>query len=243
VPQRDGIDDGGALLELRDVVRRFDAASGGHSLEVLHGITLTIERGQSVAIIGPSGSGKSTLLNLMGGLDRPTAGEILFAARSMGSMNDDELARLRNREIGFVFQDHHLLPQCTALENTLIPTLVGRRRKERAMAADRARHLLGKVGLGPRMSHRPGQLSGGECQRVAVVRALINGPRLLLADEPTGSLDGRSAGELADLLAALNEEEAVTLVSVTHSTSLASRMTRILQLEDGRLAEAGGATS
>jgi predicted ABC-type transport system involved in lysophospholipase L1 biosynthesis ATPase subunit len=243
VPQRDSIDDGGALLELRDVVRRFDATSAGHALEVLHGISLTVEGGQSVAVVGPSGSGKSTLLHLMGGLDRPTSGEVLFAARPMGSMNDDELALLRNREIGFVFQDHHLLPQCTALENTLIPTLVDRRREERATAADRARHLLGKVGLGPRMSHRPGQLSGGECQRVAVVRALINGPRLLLADEPTGSLDGRSAGELADLLASLNEEEAVTLVTVTHSTSLASRMTRVLRLEDGRLVETGGATS
>ena len=215
------------LAELRGVARRFA------DVEVLRNIDLLIEAGESVAIVGPSGSGKSTLLNILGGLLPPSDGLVQFAGRDLSQMDADELAVFRNKEIGYVFQSHHLLPQCTALENVLIPTLVG---EKDLAAADRARRLLDEVGLGDRRNHRPAQLSGGECQRVAVVRALINKPRLLLADEPTGSLDAKAAGQLGELLCKLNETESVALVMVTHSRDLARRMARTLDLRDGTLA-------
>ncbi len=217
------------LAELRGVTKRFD------DLIVLRDIDLQFQSGESVAIAGPSGSGKSTLLNVLGGLLPPSAGTVAFQGRDLWTMGADELAAFRNKEIGYVFQAHHLLPQCSALENVLIPTLVRRDVEDRGATVERARHLLDAVGLGVRAGHRPAQLSGGECQRVAVVRALINGPRLLLADEPTGSLDVAAADQLGELLCELNETESVALLTVTHSERLASRMQRTLKLEGGRL--------
>ena len=227
-----------AFLQLSSVTKSYTAEEP----PVLQAVTLGIQQGESLAVTGPSGSGKSTLLNLMGALDHPTSGAVLLDGRDLSNMNDDELARFRNREIGFVFQVHHLLPQCTVLENVLIPTLVAAHGKAAhgkgsAEYEARARQLLERVGMTHRLSHRPGALSGGECQRVAVVRALINEPRLLLADEPTGSLDQGSAENLAQLVVELNEEQGVALVVVTHSTELAERMSRQLRLSSGKLQE------
>jgi ABC-type lipoprotein export system ATPase subunit len=222
------------LLQLKNIFREFPSAEGGTPLEVLRGLSMDVARGESIAIVGPSGCGKSTLLNLIGTLDQPTDGAIAFDGRDLIALNDDELALLRNREMGFIFQNHHLLPQCTVMENVLVPTLA----HGRATADDeeRARHLLNRVGLGERLSHRPGQLSGGERQRVAVVRALINQPQLLLADEPTGALDQTTADQLGQLLVELNAEKNLTLITVTHSEKLAARMTRTVELKNGQIA-------
>ncbi|MDG1832897.1 MAG: ABC transporter ATP-binding protein [Verrucomicrobiota bacterium] len=223
-----------SLLQLKNIFREFPSAEGGTPLKVLRGLSMDVARGESIAIVGPSGCGKSTLLNLIGTLDQPTDGAIAFDGRDLIALNDDELAVLRNREMGFIFQNHHLLPQCTVMENVLVPTLA----HGRATADDeeRARHLLNRVGLGERLSHRPGQLSGGERQRVAVVRALINQPQLLLADEPTGALDQTTADQLGQLLVELNAEKNVTLITVTHSEKLAARMTRTVELKNGQIA-------
>jgi len=175
------------------------------------------------------------LLNIMGTLDRPDSGQVLLDGRELNQLDDIQLAAVRNREIGFIFQSHHLLPQCTVLENVLVPTLASKDAVLRKEAAEGAKQLLEKVGLGARLTHRPGQLSGGERQRVAVVRALINQPKLLLADEPTGALDRASAQNLADLLVQLNREDGVTLIVVTHALDLAKRMSRVLELRDGKL--------
>jgi len=221
------------LLQLKNISREFPSAEGGVPLRVLRGLSMEVARGESIAVVGPSGCGKSTLLNLIGTLDQPTDGAIAFDGRDLIALNDDELALLRNREMGFIFQSHHLLPQCTVMENVLIPTLAhGRATDEEE---ERARRLLDRVGLGERLSHRPGQLSGGERQRVAVMRALINEPQLLLADEPTGALDQTTADQLGQLLVELNAEENVTLITVTHSEKLATRMARTLELKDGQL--------
>jgi ABC-type lipoprotein export system ATPase subunit len=229
------------LLKLTDVSKRYESPTGAESVPVLRDISLEIGRGESVAIVGPSGSGKSTLLNIMGTLDRPSRGQVLLDGRELSGLDDIQLAGVRNREIGFIFQSHHLLPQCTVLENVLVPTLANKDAALRNGAVERAKRLLEKVGLGARLTHRPGQLSGGERQRVAVVRALINQPKLLLADEPTGALDRASAQNLADLLVQVNREEGVTLIVVTHALDLAKRMARVLELRDGRLvAENGG---
>jgi predicted ABC-type transport system involved in lysophospholipase L1 biosynthesis ATPase subunit len=229
------------LLELEGVVRRFPLSAGAGGEDggplVLDGVTLAVEPGESLAIVGPSGSGKSTLLHLMGALDRPTAGSVRLAGRDLGGLDEVERARVRNQELGFVFQAHHLLPQCTALENALVPSLVHADPELRRSAPERARALLERVGLGARVDHRPAQLSGGECQRVALVRALINRPRLVLADEPTGSLDAASAEALAELLGELNRGEGAALVVATHSPALAARMGRRLELAGGRLRE------
>ena len=222
------------LLQLKNISREFPSAAGGAPLEVLRGLSMEVARGESIAVVGPSGCGKSTLLNLIGTLDQPTGGTITFDDRDLIALNDDELALLRNREMGFIFQSHHLLPQCTVMENVLVPTLA----HGQATAADeeRGRRLLERVDLGDRLAHRPGQLSGGERQRVAVVRALINQPKLLLADEPTGALDQATADKLGQLLVELNQEENITLITVTHSADLANRMGRTLELMDGHLA-------
>ncbi|MEI6350995.1 MAG: ABC transporter ATP-binding protein [Verrucomicrobiota bacterium] len=224
---------GPPLLELRSVCKTYDAPGG--SLEILHGIDLSLARGESLAILGPSGCGKSTFLNIIGTLDRPTSGQVLLDGKDLALLDDRELARTRNRQIGFIFQLHHLLPQCTVLENVLIPTLATPNSRPGAEISDRALHLLERVGLADRRFHRPGQLSGGERQRTAVVRALINRPLLLLADEPTGSLDHASAESLSELLAGLNREENLTLIVVTHSRELASRMSRVCEIRDARL--------
>ena len=221
------------LLKLSKVAHRYDSGAG--AVLVLKDVSLEVRRGESVAIIGPSGSGKSTLLNIIGTLDRATAGEVRLAGQDLSRLNERQLADVRNRQIGFVFQAHHLLPQCTVLENVLVPTLAATDAAARAGAPERAVRLLQRVGLGERLTHRPGQLSGGECQRVAVVRALINQPQLLLADEPTGALDRVSASGLAQLLLELNREEGVTLIVVTHALDLARKLGRTFELQDGKL--------
>jgi ABC-type lipoprotein export system ATPase subunit len=223
------------LLTLIDVSKRYDSSGSAGTLTVLKGVTLEILRGESTAIVGPSGSGKSTLLNIIGTLDHPTSGTVTLDGQDLTRLDDIELAKVRNQQIGFVFQSHHLLPQCTVLENVLVPTLASKAGALRDGATERAKSLLEKIGLSGRRSHRPGQLSGGERQRVAVVRALINQPKILLADEPTGALDRASAQGLGDLLVQLNKDEGVTLIVVTHALDLAKRMGRTLELRDGRL--------
>ena len=230
------------LLKLTNVAKRFDSPGNAGSLAVLDGITLEVEAGESLAIVGPSGSGKSTLLHIIGTLDRPTSGQVLLAGKDVSQLDEREIATVRNRQIGFVFQAHYLLPQCTVLENVLVPTLAKPARGSTAAtesssesAEGRASRLLKRVGLAERISHRPGELSGGERQRVAVVRALINRPRLLLADEPTGALDHASAQQLGQLLLELNREEGVALIVVTHALELARLMGKMAQLKDGRL--------
>jgi ABC-type lipoprotein export system ATPase subunit len=222
------------LLQLKNTSREFPSIEGGVPLRVLRSLSMEVARGESIAIVGPSGCGKSTLLNLIGTLDQPSAGTIAFDGRDLNALSDDELALLRNREMGFVFQSHHLLPQCTVMENVLVPTLAHGRATDDD--EERARRLLDRVGLGERLAHRPGQLSGGERQRVAVVRALINEPQLLLADEPTGALDQATADQLGQLLVELNTEENVTLITVTHSEKLADQMSRTVELKDGQIA-------
>ncbi|MEQ8764434.1 MAG: ABC transporter ATP-binding protein [Planctomycetota bacterium] len=230
-----------AWIRLSGVTKRYE--NGAVTTEVLKGVELAVERGDSLAIVGPSGSGKSTLLNILGGLELPSAGQVSVAGTDLVGIGGEALASFRNRSVGFVFQLHHLLPQCTALENVLVPSLVLPDRSARSKAGQRGKELLESVGLGSRLDHRPAQLSGGECQRVAVVRALINEPSILLADEPTGSLDERSADELADLLSRLRSERDLTLVCVTHSAALAARMQRSLELRDGVLHERPGASA
>ncbi len=220
------------LLELRQVTRQFPGPDGGSPLTVLRDLNLTLPRGQRLAIMGPSGCGKSTLLNLMGALDRPTVGSVLLDGTDLATCSDAQLAQIRNRRLGFMFQLHHLLPQCTVLENVLVPTLVGSPDRH---APQRAGELLARVGLADHQHHRPAQLSGGQRQRAALVRALINQPDLLLADEPTGALDRRAGDDLADLLVELNESMNLTLVIVTHAPALAQRQQRTLYLYDGQL--------
>ena len=226
------------MLKLESVTKRYTAPDGGAAPPVLSDVSLALDAGESVAIVGPSGSGKSTLLNIMGTLDRPTSGRVLLDGQDLASLGDAALAAVRSRRIGFVFQLHHLLPQCTALENVLVPTLAPGSGASAVEGEKRARQLMERVGLAKRLEYRPGQLSGGERQRVAVARALVNRPALLLADEPTGSLDRASADRLAQLLVDLNREEGVTLVVVTHSPAMAARMARMMELRDGQLRKA-----
>ncbi|MEI6391238.1 MAG: ABC transporter ATP-binding protein [Verrucomicrobiota bacterium] len=228
------------LLNLVNVTRRYDSPDNTGALTVLSEVTLQVARGESLAIVGPSGSGKSTLLQIIGTLDRPTSGTVALNGQDLNGLDDLQIAAVRNRQIGFVFQAHYLLPQCTVWENVLVPTLASSEKSLRDGAGERAERLLKRVGLGERRFHRPGELSGGERQRVAVVRALINQPQLLLADEPTGSLDHASAQQLGQLLLDFNHEEGVTLIVVTHARNLARRMGRVLELKDGRLAPAEG---
>jgi ABC-type lipoprotein export system ATPase subunit len=222
------------LAELSNVTKSYRSDAG--AVPVLNGISLTIAEGETVAITGPSGCGKSTLLNLLGALDQADSGEIRVAGRDLTKLDAQQLAEFRNTTVGFVFQLHHLLPQCTVLENVLVPSIV-RKDADRATLRARAAQLLGAVGLSHRLDHRPGQLSGGERQRAAVARALINSPKLLLADEPTGALDRATAERLADLLAEVHQREKITIVMVTHSPELACRMGRMLGLVDGKLAD------
>ena len=222
--------DSAPILQVSGVTKSYRSPEGVET-PVLRGVDLALASGASVAVSGPSGCGKSTLLNIIGTLDRPDAGTVKIDGRDVTALSEAGLSEVRSRLIGFVFQLHHLLPQCSILENVLVPTLTGRSPDG---AEARARMLLGRVGLGERLGHRPGQLSGGECQRAAVVRALINRPQLLLADEPTGSLDRAGADSLARLLSELNREEGVALVLVTHSPDLAKLAGRVLELKDGR---------
>lgn len=223
------------MLELIKVSKIYESPGNTLGLCVLKDITLKVRKGRSTAIVGPSGCGKSTLLNIIGALDRPTAGRVLFDGKDLAQMEDTELARIRNSEIGFVFQLHHLLPQCTVLENVIVPTLAEKKRFLRNEVEERAINLLERVGLKDWLLHRPGQLSGGQRQRVAVVRALINQPKLLLADEPTGSLDEHAAQNITELLVELNQSEQVALILATHSIKLAEHMGRVLELSNGTL--------
>jgi ABC-type lipoprotein export system ATPase subunit len=206
-------------------------------VNVLRGVDLKMAAGETLSIVGPSGSGKSTVLNIVGALDKADEGEVIVNGQNIEKLGKDELAAYRSTTVGFIFQLHHLLPQCTILENVLVPTLAVPKAKREA-ARGRAEELLEAVGLKHRLNHRPGELSGGERQRVAVARALINEPKLLLADEPTGALDRANAAKLVDLLAELNRSRGVTLIMVTHAPELAERMARVLELVDGKLVEA-----
>src|ERR1043166_9401240 len=224
------------VVKLVNVGKSYPSADNTPPLVILDHINLEFQSDESVAIVDPSGSGKSTLLNIIGTLDRPTSGDVFLEGENLQRLDEKQIAQIRNRRIGFVFQAHHLLPQCSVLENVLVPSLASNDSADRRRAEGRAEKLLERVGLAARKSHRPGQLSGGERQRVAVVRALINQPRLLLADEPTGALDRAAAGQLAQLLVELNREENVTLIVVTHAVELARLMHKQFELRDGRLA-------
>lgn len=223
------------LLELKEVGKVYDGTAD--TTPVLTSIDLAVNAADSVAIVGPSGCGKSTLLNLIGALDQPTSGDVVFDGQNLNTLTESELASFRNSSIGFIFQSHHLLPQCTALENVLVPTLVNKKVQD---PRARAEKLLELVGLSDRMNYLPGKLSGGERQRIAVVRALINSPRLLLADEPTGSLSRRGAETLTKLMLDLNREEDMALIVVTHSLPIAEMMDRVYVLDEGMLAEYAG---
>jgi len=221
----------GPLLEARNIYKSFQ--SGTSTIEVLRGITLTVQEGEIIIIMGPSGVGKSTLLNIIGTLDRPTRGEIWFRGDNISNISEDRLAKFRNRHIGFVFQFHHLLPEFTAVENVLIPRMI--KGKNWKVEESRARDLLNEVGLGSRLNHRPGQLSGGEQQRVAVARALMNSPQIIMADEPTGDLDMASSEALFDLLLSLNKKFNQTFIIVTHEPMFAKQADRVIHLWDGRI--------
>lgn len=223
------------LAELQNISKYYEHPGSGIRNIILNQISLTISKGDSIAIVGPSGSGKSTLLNILGTLDQPTSGELTLDGARVGTMNEIQLARLRNQFIGFVFQMHHLLPQLTLIENVLLPALPVHNKPMRKLAIERAHQLIERVGLKQQINQRPLQLSVGECQRAAVVRALVNQPRLLLADEPTGSLDTGNASRLAQLFGELNREHDLAVVVVTHSMELASRMGKIYRLNSGKL--------
>jgi lipoprotein-releasing system ATP-binding protein len=207
---------------------------GKRTLEVLRGVDLEISRGDFVALRGASGTGKSTLLHLIGGLDSPNAGEIIFCGQNLAAFSESRLTNFRNRRVGFVFQAYHLLPELTALENVCLPARIAR--TPAAQAEKRGRELLARVGLGKRLEHKPSELSGGEQQRVAIARALVNEPELLLADEPTGNLDSHTGGEIIELLKQLRTEKQMTLIIATHDAKVAATAPRVIELVDGLIA-------
>jgi lipoprotein-releasing system ATP-binding protein len=222
-----------SVLEARDVGRQFQ--QGPVTLEVLKSVNVSILAGERLSIVGASGSGKTTLLQILGGLDKPTTGHVLVEGKDIHALGEKERGDLRNHAIGFVYQFHHLLPEFSALENVAMPLLV--RRMNTREAKDRASEILKRVGLGERLTHRPHQLSGGERQRAAVARALVTQPKLVLADEPTGNLDGRNAEAVFELMLELNRERRTSLVIVTHDLRIAARMDRALEIENGSLHE------
>jgi lipoprotein-releasing system ATP-binding protein len=222
-----------AVLEARGVQKSF--TQGPVTLEVLQGVMLAVSSGERIAIVGASGSGKTTLLQILGGLDRPTTGQVFVDGQDIHGLREDARGMLRNRALGFVYQFHHLLPEFSALENVAMPLLV--RRMRVAEAKDKAGEILERVGLGRRLTHRPYQLSGGERQRAAVARALVTEPKIILADEPTGNLDGANAESVFELMLELNRERGTSLVVVTHDMRLAGRMERIYEIQGGRLTE------
>jgi lipoprotein-releasing system ATP-binding protein len=220
-----------SLLQVHDLHKSF--VEGGEEIQVLRGLDMELGERERIAIVGESGVGKSTLLHILGILDRPSTGRVIYRGKDLSQLNEDEIAEFRNRELGFIFQFHYLLPDFSALENVMLPALI--RGWEWEKARSEAEQLLTAVGLKDRVSHRPGKLSGGEQQRVAVARALILSPSLLLADEPTGDLDPRTGEEIEHLLLQLNEQRGVALVIATHSRQLATRIGRQMELRDGRL--------
>ncbi|HEY2573775.1 MAG TPA: ABC transporter ATP-binding protein [Verrucomicrobiaceae bacterium] len=224
-----------SLIELRHVSKAYRDPGSGDAVPVLRGVSLAIEKGESVAVVGPSGCGKSTLLNILGTLDEPDEGEVIFEGASLRGADAARISALRSARIGFIFQLHHLLPQCTVLENVLLPTLALAAKPAPQTAQTRAMDLLKNVGLDHRASYKPAQLSGGERQRVAVVRALINEPQLVLADEPTGSLDEANAAKLTDLMVNLVKQFSISLVLVTHQRAQAEKMGRLLTLHEGKI--------
>jgi ABC-type lipoprotein export system ATPase subunit len=221
------------MIEVRQLSKTYETP--GENLRVLTDLDLTVAQGETAAIIGPSGCGKSTLLNLLGALDRPTSGTIRIADQDISALTEQQAATFRNHSLGFIFQQQHLLPQLTVLENAMVPRLAGDWTEPATETETRARELLDHVGLGARLTHLPWQLSGGEKLRTAVARALINRPKLILADEPTGSLDPASTDTVADLLLDLNRTRGVTLIVVTHNASLAQRMGKTYELRNGKL--------
>jgi lipoprotein-releasing system ATP-binding protein len=223
------------LIELRNISKSYTDPGSGASVPVLRDVSLAIEPGESVAIVGPSGCGKSTLLNILGTLDEPDEGEVIFDGTSLRGSKAGQLSALRSEKIGFIFQLHHLMPQCTVLENVLLPTLALKEKPASGKSAARAEQLLAAVGLLDRMSWKPAQLSGGERQRVAVVRALINEPKLILADEPTGALDEKNASSLTALLLDLQRQTGTSLVMVTHHPAQAAKMGRVLKIHEGKI--------
>jgi lipoprotein-releasing system ATP-binding protein len=224
------------VLEARGVQKSF--TQGPVTLEVLQGVMLSVEAAERIAIVGASGSGKTTLLQILGGLDRPTTGHVFVDGQDIHELSEDARGMLRNRALGFVYQFHHLLPEFSALENVAMPLLV--RRMRVAEAKDKAGDILERVGLGQRLTHRPYQLSGGERQRAAVARALVTEPKIILADEPTGNLDGANAESVFELMLELNRERGTSLVVVTHDMRLAGRMDRVYEIQGGRLSERAG---
>jgi len=223
------------MINLNKINKHYYNNSGTIKQEVLRDVSMSIKAGDSIAIVGPSGCGKSTLLNILGSIDVPTSGSIEFDGNDISQLNDKQLSNLRNKKIGFIFQMHHLLPQLNVLENAILPMLADSQKKDRKAITDRALQLLEAVGLKDKIYQFPGQLSGGECQRAAVVRALINKPKLILADEPTGSLDQKSAEQIGDLLVEIQKEQNIALVVVTHSKELAAKMKIQYSLVDGNL--------
>lgn len=221
------------MISAQQITKSYETP--GETVEVLKDLSLELADGEAAAITGPSGCGKTTLLNLLGALDRPTSGSITIGDKDIAGFSDDEATHFRNHALGFVFQQHYLLPQLSVLENVLVPRLAGDWKESAAETEERARELLEKVGLGHRLKHLPWQLSGGEKLRTAVARALVNQPKLVLADEPTGSLDPASTDTIADLLLDLNRERKVTLLVVTHNQALADRMGRNFRLNNGHL--------
>ena len=224
-----------AFVELSDVSKSYDSPSGEESVEVFAGVNLELAEGESAAIVGPSGSGKSTLLNVIGALDKPSGGEVIVDGNDVVGLSSGEVASFRNQTVGFVFQAHHLLPQCTVLENIMVPALAGHGGLSGKALRERAEGLLEEVDLSHRLHHRPAEISGGEKQRVAVARALVNEPGLLLADEPTGALDKANSDNLVELLVELNEKRGLTLLAVSHSPEVASQMGVTYLLDDGGL--------
>ena len=224
------------VLACSELMKHFQ--QGDTRVDVLNGVEFTVMPGERIAIVGASGSGKTTLLQLLGGLDLPTSGSVTIAGQRISELSDAARGELRNRALGFVYQFHHLLPEFTALENVAMPLMIRRVPVEEARR--RARELLDRVGLGARIEHRPGQLSGGERQRAAVARALVTQPQIVLADEPTGNLDGANARQVFELMLELNRELHTALIIVTHAPELAQRMQRTLTLEDGKLVERPG---
>ncbi|YCM42565.1 ABC transporter ATP-binding protein [Verrucomicrobiaceae bacterium 227] len=216
------------MIQVKDLVVQFETP--GEIVKVLDGLNFSVAEGEATAIVGPSGSGKTTLLNVLGALLPATSGSVVIGGEDLAKMTEKEAARFRNRELGFVFQQHHLLPQLTVMENVLTPRLAGGWEESEADTRARATALLERVGLGHRLDHRPGELSGGEKQRTAVARALINQPRVILADEPTGALDGETGSKVADLLLEIQKEQSVTLIVVTHDLDLAKRVGKVFDL-------------